>query len=228
MATSTNVPRGRLAQIRASYAMARKADPRLGLVLAATFLGVLLLSVLLGLLLHHPVILTIFGVLFAVMVTAVIFGRRAERAAYSQIAGQPGAGAAVLQSLRKGWTVSPAVAVNRSQDLVHRAVGRPGIVLVGEGSPARVSQLIVAEKKKLGRIVPDVPVYDFMVGEGEDQIRLTKLQRTLMKLPRNIPASRVAEVERRLKAMGGMNVPVPKGPMPKGARMPKGPTGPPR
>lgn len=224
MATVDNAtPKGRLAQIRATYRMTKKADPRFGLILAATFVGVLAVFVLLGLLLHHVVIFTVLGVLTAAMAWVFVFGRRAEAAAYSSIAGQPGAGAAVLQALRRGWTVTPGVAVNRNQDLVHRAVGRPGVVLVGEGSSNGVRQLLAQEKKKLGRIAPDIPVYDFEVGSGEGQVPLTKLQRKVMKLPRNIRPAQAAEVERRLKAMGGMALPIPKGPMPKGTRMPRGP-----
>ena len=69
---------------------------------------------------------------------AIVFGRRAERAAFGQMEGQPGAAAAVLENVGRGWTVTPAVAMNRSQDVVHRAVGKPGIVLVAEGNPNRL------------------------------------------------------------------------------------------
>ena len=43
--------------------------------------------------------------------------------------------------------------MNRSQDVVHRAVGKAGIVLVAEGNPNRVKGLLAAEKKKMARIV---------------------------------------------------------------------------
>jgi hypothetical protein len=130
-----------------------------------------------------------------------------------------------MNTLRRGWTVTPAIAVTRNQDIVHRAVGRPGVVLVGEGSPARVGNLLAQEKKKLSRVVPDVPVYEFQAGDEEGQIPLRKLPRQIMKLPRNIKPAQVAEVEKRLKAMGSLNLPIPKGPLPKNARMPRGPRG---
>ena len=91
---------------------------------------------------------------------AIVFGRRAERAAFGQMEGQPGAAAAVLDNVGRGWTTTPAVAMNRSQDVVHRAVGKAGIVLVAEGNPNRVKSLLAAEKKKMARIVADVPVHD--------------------------------------------------------------------
>ena len=124
--------------------------------------------------------------------------------------------------LRKGWTVTPAVAVTKQQDIVHRAVGPAGVVLVGEGVPSRVANLIATERKKVTRFVPDVPVYDVQAGNGTDQIPLRKLNNHLMKLPRNLKAPQVIEVNRRLKALGTMSLPIPKGPMPKGTRMPRG------
>ena len=214
-------PSGRMKQIAATFRMTRKADPLFPLLFLGVFVGVLAAFVLVGLLVGHWIIFTIFGVAFAFLASTAFFGRRAQRAAYKQISDQPGAAAAVLQSIRRGWTVTPAVAVNRNQDIVHRAVGRPGIVLVGEGD--RVSSLIAQEKKKLSRVVPDVPVYEFLVGSGEGRVPLMKIQRNLMKLPRNIRPAQVSEVERRLKALGGMNVAMPKGPLPKGARMPRPP-----
>lgn len=215
----------RVAQIRAAYTMTRKSDPMVGWVTLAT--GLLTFAILLavGLVIGHPVYLGFIGVMLGVLAATVIFGRRAEKAAFAQVDGQPGAAAAALNMLRKGWTVTPAVAVNRNQDIVHRAVGRPGVVLIGEGSPARVNNLIATEKRKVARFVPEVPIYDFQAGNGDGQVPLRKLNRKLMKMPRNLKNHQVSEVNRRLKALGTMNLPIPKGPMPKGARMPRGPRG---
>lgn len=222
--TAPAAPKGKLAQIRATFRMTRKADPALPLVLLGVFVGVLAAFVLVGLLFDHPYLYGFFGVLTAILATLLVFGRRAERAAYSQIAGQPGAAAAVLNSLRRGWTVTPAVALNKNQDLVHRATGRPGVVLIAEGSTGGARALLAQEKKRMSRIAPDVPVHEFLVGDGDGRVPLTKLQRTIMKLPRLIKPAQAAQVERRLKAMGGVNMPVPKGPLPKGARMPRPPS----
>ena len=71
--------------------------------------------------------------------------------------------------------------------------------------------------------MPDVPIYDVQVGTGDGQIPLRKVNRHLMKLPRNLKPYQVSEVNRRLKALGTMTVPIPKGPLPKGMRMPRGP-----
>jgi hypothetical protein len=216
---------GRLKQIALTYKMTKRADRKIGLVLAATFIVIFGVLLGVGFLIGHPVYLGILGALLALLGTAIVFGRRAEKAAFGQMEGQPGAAAAVLDNIKRGWTITPAVAMNRNQDVVHRAVGKAGIVLVAEGNPNRVKSLLAAEKKRMARIVTDVPVHDIVVGDGEGQVPLKKLRTTLMKLPRVLQGPQVTTVNDRLKALGDLmsNMPVPKGPMPKGgARMPKG------
>ncbi|EDY43884.1 DUF4191 domain-containing protein [Streptomyces sp. SPB074] len=216
---------GRLKQIALTYKMTRRVDPKIGLVIGG--LGIVVFGVLLavGFLIGHPVYLGIFGFLVAVLAMAIVFGRRAERAAFSQMEGQPGAAAAVLDQMKRGWTTTTAVAMNRSQDVVHRAVGKPGIVLIAEGNPNRVKNLLAAEKRKMARVVSDVPVHDMIVGNGEGQVPLKKVRTTLLKYPRVLTGPQVTETTDRLRAMGDMmkNMPLPKGPMPKGMRMPRGP-----
>ena len=128
------------------------------------------------------------------------------------------AGASVLLAIRKGWTTTPAVAVNKNQDMVHRSVGRAGIVLTGEGGHA-VRQLIQDERKKSERYAPGAPIIEVIVGEGEGQVPLRKLQKHLQKLPKKLSAHQMRELRSRLKAVGGMSLPIPKGPMPKGVRI---------
>ncbi|MFF8605048.1 DUF4191 domain-containing protein [Streptomyces sp. NPDC015346] len=215
---------GRLKQIALTYKMTRKADPKVGLVVAGV--GIVVLGVLLaiGFLIGHPVYLGILGFILALLAMAIIFGRRAERAAFGQMEGQPGAAAAVLQNVGRGWTTTPAVAMNKNQDVVHRAVGRAGIVLVAEGNPNRVRTLLAAEKKRMARIVMDVPVHDIIVGNGEGQVPLKKVRTTMLKLPRVLSGPQVTAANDRLRALGDLmsNMPLPKGPMPKGMRMPRG------
>ncbi|OAR25494.1 hypothetical protein A8W25_07710 [Streptomyces sp. ERV7] len=215
---------GRLKQIALTYKMTRKADSKVGLVVAAVGIVTFGVFLALGFWIDHPFYLGILGFLLAFLAMAIVFGRRAERAAFGQMEGQPGAAAAVLQNIGRGWTTTPAVAMNRSQDVVHRAVGKAGIVLVAEGNPNRVKSLLAAEKKKMARIVVDVPVHDVLVGDGEGQVPLKKLRTTLLKLPRVLAGPQVTAANDRLRAMGDLmsNMPLPKGPMPKGMRMPRG------
>ncbi|WP_411140633.1 DUF4191 domain-containing protein [Streptomyces sp. x-80] len=215
---------GRLKQIALTYKMTRRVDSKVGLVVAGV--GIVVFGVLLaiGFLIGHPIYAGILGFVLAFLAMAIVFGRRAERAAFGQMEGQPGAAAAVLENVGRGWTITPAVAMNRSQDVVHRAVGKAGIVLVGEGNPNRLRGLLAAEKKRMARTVADAPVHDLIVGDGEGQVALKKVRTTLLKLPRVLPGAQVTAVNDRLRALGDLmsNMPVPKGPMPKGMRMPKG------
>jgi hypothetical protein len=214
---------GRLRQIRQAYKLTRKADPLVGWLTLASFLGAFLVLLVIGLIIGHPIYLGTIGLMLGVLAATIVFGRRAEKAAFAQVEGQPGAAAAALNMLRKGWTVTPGVAVTRNQDLVHRVVGRPGVVLVGEGAPTRVSNLLAQEKKKVARYVPEVPIYDMQAGDGDGQVPLRRLNNKVMKLPRNLKTDQVIEVNRRLRALGSMNLPIPKGPMPKNLRMPRNP-----
>ncbi len=213
------------AQLRAAFTMTRRADPRFLPIFLGTGLGVFVVMFGVGLILGQPIYYGIIGLLIALVAMMVVFTRRAQAAAYSEIDGQPGAAAAVLQGMRGDWRVTPAVAFNRNQDLVHRVIGRPGVILIGEGSPTRVGQLIGQERKRVQRVAADIPVYDLQVGEGEGQVPLRKLQSKLTRLPRNLKGGAVNAVEGRMRALGTTNIPLPKGPLPRGARMPKGPRG---
>jgi hypothetical protein len=212
---------GRVAQVKAVWEMTRKQDPRAIPLILGPALGVLVVLVVVGILIGHIIVFSIAAVLLAIVVGTSIFGRRATKTMYAQVEGRPGAAAAVLQGMRGDWRVTPAVGFTRNQDLVHRVIGRPGIVLVGEGSsPSAIRQLVIDQKRRVGRVAPDTPVYDLVVGEGEGQIPIRKLQNHMVKLPRNLKKSEINGVEARMKALGGPNMPLPKGPIPQ--RVPRG------
>jgi hypothetical protein len=209
----------RVKQIKQAFNLTRENDPRLIPLLLTAFLLPMLAFVGLGIVLGHPIYLGVLGFMVAGVAFIAVFGRRMQKMQYSQVEGQPGAAAAVLQTVRGNWRVTPMVGFTREQDLVHRVVGLPGVILVGEGNPGRTRGLIGTEKKKLSRFLGDTPVYDVMVGDGEGQLALKDLQRHLMKLPRNIKPAKVNELDRKLKAMAPA-LPIPKGPMP--TRVPRG------
>jgi Domain of unknown function (DUF4191) len=213
---------GRLKQIGMVAGIIRKANPRALPIVAATGIGIIAIAVVVGLLTGTAPFVIPLGVLVALTGAMILFGRFAQSAQYSTIEGQPGAAAAVLQTMRGNWTTTPAVAFNRNTDVVHRTVGRPGVILVGEGSPNRLPSLLSAEKKRVARVALDVPIYDIQVGDEEGQIPIRKLQRHIMKLPRNLKGPAVADLNYRLKALP-QSLPIPKGPMPKTGRMPKAP-----
>lgn len=216
---------GRLKQTVEAYSMTAKVDKLLPLWMFLGFAAAFAVVFVLALLVGHPIIGGIFAVFCGVLGLLIVFGQRVQKAAYSEIEGQPGAAAAALNTMKRGgWTVTPAVAMNKSQDIVHRAVGRPGIVLIGEGPANRVGPLLDAEKRRMNRFVQDVPVHDLIVGRGDGEIPLPKLVRFLQKMPKQITGAAVVETNDRLRAVGDLmaNVPVPKGPIPKNMRMPRG------
>lgn len=216
---------GRIKQLIEAYRFTRKQDRWIGWVLLASVLGPFLLLLGIGFLVDHPVLLGLFGFTTGILVALILFGRRAERAAYLQIEGQPGAAAAPLNLLKRGWTVTPAVAVTRNQDLVHRVVGRPGVVLVAEGAPSRVGNLLLQEKRKVARVAPEVPVHEIVAGDGDGQVPLRKLSRAVTKLPRALTPAQVNELNFRLKALASQQgqFPIPKGPLPKNVKLPRAP-----
>lgn len=214
---------GRIAQMRAVWKLTSEHDARLAPIVFGPALGMLAVLVVVGVLIGHPVYLSVLAVVAALLVGTTIFGRRATNSMYAQVEGQPGAAASVLQTLRGEWRVTPAVAFNRNMDLVHRVVGRPGVILIGEGtSTAQIRQLITDQKRRVARVAPETPIYDLVVGTGEGQVPLRRLQRAMVKLPRNINRKEIGAVESRMRAIGGTSAPMPKGPMPKSVRMPKG------
>ena len=212
---------GRLKQIGMVAGLIRKTNPKALPIVALTGIGVLAIVVIISIVTGIYFLIPL-GVLLGLTAAMFLFGRFAQSAQYATIAGQPGAAAAILQSLRGGWNVTPAIAANKNMDVVHRAVGKPGVVLVGEGSPNRLPALLAAEKKRVSRVAYDVPIYDIQVGDEEGQIPIRRLQRYMMKLPRNLKGPAVADLNFRLQALP-QALQMPKGPAPRQGRMPKAP-----
>ncbi len=214
-----------LKQIGQTYSITRKTDKALPFILLAAFFGTTLPIILIAQILFNTTfsrLITIsLGVSTGLLVTVYIFGKRAEKAAYARIEGQPGAAAAVLNTLRKGWFVTPAVAVTRNQDLIHRVIGPVGVVLVGEGSPSRVAQLLDSEKVKAKRIAGEIPVFTLISGTGEGLVPYKKLNKTIMKMGKKISPAETRELRNRFGASGASSLPIPKGAMPKGMRIPR-------
>ncbi len=212
----------RFKEFRDAYAITKTVKPWIGALLASILILGTAIGTTLGTVLSDKVASIIYagvlGFLTSVIAALITFTRIAGAAAYASIEGQIGAGASVLMAIRKGWTTTPAVAVNRNQDMVHRSVGRAGIVLTGEGSPA-VRQMIADERKKSERFAPGAPITEVVVGDGPGEVPLKKLQKYIQKLPKKLSAHQMRELRMRLKAVGGMSLPIPKGPMPKGVKI---------
>lgn len=205
--------RERIDQIVAGWQRARELDEQLIPWIAGVGVAAFVAVTALVWVFFQLVYGLIVGVAAGLLAATLMFGRRSQRAQLEALEGTPGAAAAVLDSMRGQWFVTPVVRVARSQELVHRAVGRPGVVLVGEGpSRAKVKRLLAKERKKMQRVVSeDVPVHTVVVGNGEDDVPLNKLQVHVTKLSREVDKTEVPKVHRKLKPLDKGNIPVPKG-----------------
>jgi hypothetical protein len=163
----------------------------------------------------------VIGVLGAVLAVMIVLNLRSNKAMMAEMAGQPGAAASLIENMRGDWRVTPAVQYTGQFDMVHLVVGRPGVILIGEGSPAKVGQLLGQEKRRLGKVIGTAEMRDFIVGDGEGLIPLSKLRVTLMKLPKTISGKDVNALDKRLKALAARPA-MPKGAIPKNMRPPKG------
>ncbi|MBF4765809.1 DUF4191 domain-containing protein [Nocardioides islandensis] len=222
MAKTPEAPKmKRRQQFAETFKMARRSDPRLVWWLLGAFVlggvvGFGLFLLLPGSGTLHLVAAIIGGVMLGLLATLIIFSRRAQAAAYAQIEGRPGAAASALTTLRRGWKSDPAIALNKQQDIVHRVVGPPGIILVGEGNPNRLKPLLASERRRHERVASDTPVHEVIVGDGEGQVPLQKLTKHVQKMGRQVKPAEMTDILNRLKAIDAARpvAPMPKGPVP--------------
>jgi hypothetical protein len=205
--------------MKQAYSLTRKNDPKLPWLMLIAFVAVAAVIELIAILLGSPFLFLPIAILFGALAALILFGRRAQGSAYRQVEGPPGAAAWVLEGMRGDWQVSSGVAGTTQLDAVHRVLGRPGVILVGEGAPSRVRPLLAQEKKRLARIAGDAPIYDVLVGDEEGQVPLRKLSAHVMKLPRNLDGGQLNALRKRVAALGGSRMPVPGGPLPGGRQM---------
>ncbi|PUA79198.1 DUF4191 domain-containing protein [Nocardioides currus] len=221
MSTPATPPASRSQQLIQTYRMAKTTDRRIGLITLGAFvlgaaLGFAVIYLLPGDGLLSLILSIVGAILFGALAAIIIFGRRAQAAAFSQMDGKPGAAASALQMLRRGWKTDPVVGFTKQQDIVHRVVGPPGIVLVGEGNHNRLKGLLATERRKHERVLPETPIHEVICGNGEGEVPLAKLVRHVTKLGRSVKPAEITDVLARLKAIDAQRgtIPMPKGPMP--------------
>lgn len=215
-----NKKAGWFSQLRGVYRMTRQVDPSVTWWMLLVFAAVLAIALVVGLVTGYPVYWTVIGLPVAVLGAMFLLARKAERAAFRQIEGQPGAAGAALRVLRRGWTVEeqPVAVDPRTQDSVFRVVGRPGVVLVSDGPPHRVGKLLESERRKVARVLPSVPIHLIQAGDGEGQVPLRRVPRTVTKLEPKLTKDETAQVIKRLRSLGGARPPIPQGVDPLRAR----------
>lgn len=209
-----------LAVVKDAYKLVKKDSPFAIIWCLLVFALILVFGVIIGNNLGHPIYAGFLSLPLAFLAGFFLFTRFANTAAFASIEGQVGAGASVLMSIRRGFITTPAVNVNRDQDMVHRVSSKAGIILVGEGGFG-VKSLMQDERRKMERFLSGVPVSEVVVGDNQGQVSIRKLQKHLKKLPKKLNTVQLREVRARLRSVGGLNLPMPKGPMPTNIRMPR-------
>ena len=222
-AASKAASKQRRSQLWQAFQMQRKEDKRLLPYMIGAFVLIVAAAVAVGIYAggFTMYMLIPLGVVLGGLVAFIIFGRRAQKSVYKKAEGQTGAAAWALENLRGKWRVTPGVAATGHFDAVHRVIGRPGVIFVAEGAPSRVKPLLAQEKKRTARLVGDIPIYDVIVGAGEGEVPLSKLERHLTRLPANITVKQMDSLESKLVALGSRMGPaaMPKGPLPAQAKM---------
>lgn len=209
---------GRIKQMWQVFKMTRRSDPSVAWWMALAFIAPIAVSIVLSVVLFPgnilSLVLTILtGVMMGLLFAMIILGRRAERAAYNQIAGQPGAVGAVLKNgLRRSWIASeePAAFSPRTMDAVYRAVGKPGVVLISEGPVSRTQPMVDKERANVARLVPTVPIYELHVGPDADSVPLHKVPAELKKFPKKLTKAEILAVDKRVtsvKKLKGFGIP---------------------
>lgn len=221
---------GRMKQMWQVFQMTRRMDPLAVWIMLLALLLPILAGVLLAVFATPGDVLAgilwiLTGVLLGILLVLIVLGRRAERVAYRQISGQPGAVGAVLKSsLRRAWQASemPISVSPKTQDAVYRAVGKPGVVIMGEGPQSRTRRMMEDERRNVNRIVPNVPVHFVFVGPDAESTKLENLAKTLNKFKKVLSKAEVFAVSNRLTSLSKSNsLPIPKGIDPLKARAPK-------
>ncbi len=209
---------GRVRQFTETYKVTARHDPQLNWWLAGAGAGAFVLVALLGILTDSFWVVWLIGGLLAAFTAALaILVWRAKKAMLNAAKGQAGSAYAALQMLNtKKYTYTPGINATRQLDVIHRVVGPCGVVLVGEGQPARVRPMLAAEAKKHEGVSAGTKVTQVMLGDGPKQVRLEDLQKFVEKLPKVMQPYQTTELLTRLKALDAVRpkAPIPKGPTP--------------
>ena len=209
---------GRIRQLWQVYKLTAKADKNFVPLGVLSFVGPMAIGIVAILLFFLDSPLSIFlwsisTILFSLLLTLGVLSRRAERAAFMRISGQPGAVSAVLSStLKRGYSTSemPVAVDPKSRDAVYRAVGKAGVVLIAEGNSARLRQIVEDEKRKVSRAIPGVTVSVLSVNEQPGSVPLYALTKAIYKLKKTLSRAEISVVNKRLAGLG-LNIPIPKG-----------------
>ena len=222
---------GFFSQIRTLYTFTQKEFRWLPFLLA----GILLLGIAVGVgigfaippvAVWSVILWGLTGLMLGVLASMMTMTRLSTRAMYKKIDGMPGATGHVLStSLGRKWQASETpVGINpKTQEGVYRAVGRGGVVIVGEGARGRLTRLVNDERSKVQRVASGVTVTVLYVGHGDDEVPIAKLAPTIKALPKTIDRTTMAAVIKRIDSVSQSvaSLPIPKGVDPTKVRAPR-------
>ncbi|QDP97694.1 DUF4191 domain-containing protein [Microlunatus elymi] len=216
---------GRIRQIIVAYQRTHEYDKALPFLLIGCFVVPIALGVIAGVLFSKMLIsLIILGVMVGLLLAMMMLVRRTKAATYKRYAGQAGSAEVALSMLPKKWISTPAIAANRQLDAVHRALGPGGLILIGEGEPGRLKNLLASEARKHEKVAYGVKVKTIVMGTKDGQVPLEKLADYIRKLPKVLEPNQITEIKSRLNALDKARpqMPIPKGPMPTSPRQVRG------
>lgn len=222
---------GRIAQVRQSFSAIRQLDPRVVWWMLLGFLIGFGIVFGIGWWLGFPWLSLISAIPSGFLGALFFLNRRGNKAMYGALQGKAGAVGAAIQGMgKRGWYADQTpVAMDgarsmRPDDLaqaamVYRLIGRPGVVLLGEGPRGRALNLLKAEAKKVARVAPGVPVETFYVGDGEGDIPLAKVSGKLTRMKPVLTKQETSLVNKRVRAIATSRPPIPPGMDPTRARV---------
>ncbi len=215
---------GRFKQVARAYQLTHEYDKALPLFVFGSWALVLVVGLVIGFAVGHPIYAGVMGLMVGMLVALVFLVNRTKKATYKRYAGQAGSAEVALQMLPKQWISTPVIAATRHKDAVHRTVGPGGLVLIGEGEPGRLKALLASEARKHERVAYGITVTTVVMGSKEGQVPLDKLADHIKKLPKTLAPNQVTDLKQRLRALDAVRpqIPVPKGPMPTNPRQVKG------
>ncbi|HOA87781.1 DUF4191 domain-containing protein [Propioniciclava tarda] len=209
---------GRWRQYKEVYKRTAEVDPKLNLYLGLAALAGIVIAVLLGILLQaHWAVIAVLAILMALLGLLLVLTRRAKAGTIARYQGQAGSAEVAMSMLNnKKYTYTSAIAFTRDMDMVHRVIGPSGVVLIGEGQPARVRTLLGQEQKRHQQVLFGIPVQTMVMGDGTGQVKLADLQKTIEKLPKAIQPAQQTAAQTKLKSLDAVRpkAPLPKGPLP--------------
>ena len=210
------------------YSRTLKADTRARWTVTIAFLlplalGVLAANSIAGTNVFSQVSWYVIGVLGAVLASMITLNRPAERLQLSQFEGKPGASILIIKNLVKRafrGTEEPVGVNPRTQDMVFRIVGAPGIVIIAEGNRNSVRNLVEEQRRISQKVANGVPFTVVYVGTDQYSVKLADLGRHILKLKRTLNRREIKEAHNRLSSMG-LKLPIPKGIDPTKVRVPR-------